>query len=508
MKTGVSSAPIILLAVVSSLFTGDVEAIKGWDTNAGLTVQTIFTDNVDLTKNNKKSDMGVRITPGIGIRRDTRYNKLNFQYGLGYTQHFSSQEESDFSHNLTAVWQSELQRDWLFLDVNLNAFQSLISASGANSGDDFNNTGNTTQTFTYSISPYTKHHLGGFADLELRYTNDGVFLDTNSAGDSSSNGISFQLSSGRNFQILSWNVNGSYRQVDRDESGAGDTYSKVHASVNYRLNRNWAPFLYVSYQDNEYETNSDNPSGVAYGGGVTWTPNRELSLQLSHNSEGAAFGGKLTWKPNIRTTVDLSYGDDPYHEDWAFNLSHRQRRSTLKASYSVNHISSARDELLQRQTFQLVDNFGNPILDPITGQPILIPLDNPNLSDETYTLSRFSLGYDILVGKHDNISFEGTFSNRDYQVSLEEEETWGLNARWSHYVRANLSTNLGINWEQSNNKSTGEETTQWRLNTGLNYQLGSKTTLGLDLYHVENQASDNTSEYAENRITLTLGTHW
>ena len=272
-----------LLIASSGAFTGDVFALKGWEENAGLTVQTIFSDNLNLTKNNKKSDVGVRVTPSIGIRRDTRYNKLNFQYGLSYLQHSSSEADDDFSHNLTSTWQSELQRDWLFLDVNLNAFQSLISGSGANSGDDFNNTGNTTQTFTYKISPYTKHHFGRFADLELRYTNDGVLFDDDSVGNSASNKLGFSLNSGKEFQVLSWDVNGNYRRVARDDTDGDDTYQDVRAAVNYRLNEDWATFFYVSYQDNDYETNSDNPSGTAYGGGVTWSPNRKLSLTLTHN---------------------------------------------------------------------------------------------------------------------------------------------------------------------------------------------------------------------------------
>jgi len=156
----------------------------------------------------------------------------------------------------------------------------------------------------------------------------------------------------------------------------------------------------------------------------------------------------------------------------------------------------------------LVDNLGNPILDPVTGEPVLIPLDTPDLNDETYTLSRFTLGYDILVGRKDNISFEGTYSNRDYQVSNEEEETWGGSARWSHYLKANLSTNLRLYWEKTDNNSTGEDSTLWRVNTGLSYKLGPKTNLNLDLHHIDKQASDDESEYSENRITLTLGTHW
>ena len=506
MQPGRVSRLAYLLALLSGFFAEQVFAAKDWDANAGLTTQAIFSDNVHLEKSNKQSDLGVRVTPSIGLQKDTRYNKLSFQYGLSYLEHLSIPVQGDYQHNLTANWNSELYRDTLFLDLRANAGQTLTSRTGANRGDDFTS-GNTIQTFVYSISPYTRHHFGTIADLEVRYTNDGVFLDSDSASNSSSNRVNFSLNSGRGFKAVAWDVIGSYRLVEQEDSGDDDSYADARASVSYALNRYWAPNLFVAYEDNEIETSSKKPSEVIYGAGITWTPNRSLAVNLSINSE-SNIGGGVIWTPSKRTELELSYGDDPFNESFLFKLKHRSRRSVISASYSENHTTTSRDELLERQTFELVDSFGNTIVDPITGQPILVEQDSPDLNDETYVLSRFELGYDVNIGRRDSLSFSAHHTNRDYQVSRRSETNWGINAHWSHILAANLRSNLRIAWDTFDGDTDADDSIDWSLGSALTYNLTSKTSLTLDLQHRVNDASTAASGYTENRVTMTLGTSW
>lgn len=506
MQPGRAFRLTCLLTLISGFYAEGIFAAKDWDANAGLTTQAIYSDNVNLEKNNRQSDLGIRVTPSIGIQKETRYNKLSFQYGLSYLEHLNIPVQGDFQHNLTADWNSELYRDTLFLDLRANAGQTLTSQTGANRGDDFNS-GNTIQTFVYSISPYTRHHFGTIADLEVRYTNDGVILDSDTASNSSSNKVNFSLNSGRGFKAVSWDVIGSYRLVEQEDSGGDDSYADGRASLSYALNRYWAPNFFVAYQDNEFETNSEKPSEIIYGGGITWTPNQTVAVNLSINSE-SNIGGGITWTPSRRTELKLSYGDDPFNESWLFRLKHRARRSVISASYSENHTTTSRDELLERQTFQLVDSFGNTIVDPITGRPILVEQDSPDLNNETYVLSRFELGYDINVGRRDSLSFGAHHTNRDYQVSQNSETNWGVNASWSHILAANLSSNLRFAWDKFDSAMDANDSIDWSLGSGLTYDLTRKTSLTLELQHRVNDASNSTSSYTENRATMTLGTSW
>jgi len=207
----------VLLLALLSLFSTVSMAVNGWDTNAGLTAQTIVTDNLNLSADDPNSDVGIRIRPSVGVRRDTRRNKLYFQYAVDYLDYIDSTAQDNFRHFLTANWNSELYKDIRFLDARANADQNLILGFGRAGGDDFNDTRNTTQTFTYAISPYTKHHFGNYADLELRYTYDQVLYSESSARDSHSNSVDFSLDSGRKFQQIPWSITGRYRRVTYDE---------------------------------------------------------------------------------------------------------------------------------------------------------------------------------------------------------------------------------------------------------------------------------------------------
>jgi len=307
---------------------------------------------------------------------------------------------------------------------------------------------------------------------------------------------------------MSWGVSGSYRTVDHDDSGGSDDYSEARADVSIPLNRYWATNFYVAYEDNDVESSSDSPDDTGYGGGITWTPNRKISINVTANSEGADFGGGVIWTPNQRTRLALSYGDEFRRESWSFDFSHRSRSGVLSASYSEDHIANARDEILARQTFLLTDAFGNTVVDPITGQPVLVEQDSPDLDDETYVLSRYQLGYDIEVGRRSLLSLNAHHTNRDYQDSPRDQTSWGGSANLSHTLAANLTSTLRVTWDKSSDQEDTDDTEDWSLETGLIYNLTSKTSLTLDLLHYESDSDTSSSGYTENRATLTLGTSW
>ncbi|HEB97835.1 MAG TPA: TIGR03016 family PEP-CTERM system-associated outer membrane protein [Sedimenticola thiotaurini] len=484
----------ILGAVGLLALAGNATAAKGWHTNYGLTTQVIGTDNVDLAPDGN-SDLGIRIRPSVGIRRDARRNKLYFQYALDYLDYLDSSSSRDqFRHFLTANWNSELYDNVLFLDARANADQNLLVPFGRVGGDDFNNTRNTTQTFTYSISPYTKLHFKGFADLELRYTFDQVLYSDSLARDSYSNAVDLRLDSGREFSRTPWAVSGQYRRVRYDEAGGSldfgrdSTYKTTLARLSYVIDRRWRPNVYVGYDNNDFATTRDEPQGAIYGAGVTWTP-------------------------SPRTELDLAYGHRFFGNNWYMRFNHRQRKSVFRASLT-HDIQSSRDEIVTQQTFQAQDPFGNPIIDPVTGEPLRITIDTPTLTNETYILSRFDLGYDLRVSRRDTASIGAYYTIRDYQVSRREENRYGVNANWSHGLAANMNANVRFWWETLD---YGEslifdprltDYDLWSISLGVTRQLTARTRISFDLSHLNRDSDSPLLTYTENRATVTLGTNW
>ncbi|MCB1760181.1 MAG: TIGR03016 family PEP-CTERM system-associated outer membrane protein [Gammaproteobacteria bacterium] len=481
MKSWKGSLAISLLPLTLFTLANDSRAVDGWESQAALTVRTVVSDNIHLSDDDKDSDINFRITPSIGLSKDGRYNRVRFNYGLSFQKYLDEAADEDLKHDLTASWHSELYRDLFYLDVNANAGQSLISNSGPGTGDDINTTGNTTQTYTYSISPYIRRSLGSVAELELRFKHDEVIHDNAASRDSSSQMFQLDLSSGRDFQKIGWNIDGSAKRVKRDGSGSDDKYRKIRAEISYALNSNWRPHLYVGYEDNDFTTNTDTPRDSIYGAGVTWTP-------------------------GPRTTLRLEYGHRFYGRDGSFSLSHRQRRSVLTASFSRD-ITSSREELLQRQTFVLVDAFGNPVANPALAVGA-IALDSPDLSNDIYILDSFRLGYTVQMGRRDTVDLSAHHSRRDNQRTGGEETRWGLGANWSHSFTANLSGKLNLSWETADEGTGSGDDDRWSLGLGVVQKLSERTSFSFDLRHANRDSSTPGSDYSENRATLTLSTSW
>ncbi len=487
MGSGGTFFRVFLALSLLGCFSVDVVAKNGWDTNAGLTVQGILSDNIQLSSNNPESDLGFRISPSIGVRRNAARNKLYFQYRLDYLDYLRTSSRDEFRHFLTADWTSELYRDVLFLDVKANANQNLIFSFLPSGGDDFNTTGNTTQTFTYSISPYIRKRLKGFADLNLRYTFDQVHYDTSLAQDSTGHSARFSLESGRDFPDFPWSVTGDYKKIEYDgREGPFDTgvdeFRSTLARMSYVVNRHWRPNAYIGYDNNDYATTRDDPKGVIYGVGVTWTP-------------------------NPRTEVDVAYGHRYFGNNLYFDIKYRQRKSVITASLT-HEPSSAREEATRQQTFQPNDAFGNFVVDPATGQQIFIEPGAPSLGREVYILSALNFDYDLKVGRRDTVGFNMYYRIRDYEISTRDERTAGFGARWTHNLAANTTSNLNFRWGQSRYEQDELDDQTWRLTLGVTRDLSLKSDVSLILSHINRDAELSSLGYTENRATLSLATRW
>ena len=156
-----------VLSVMMVLITNIVIAAE-WRSSKGLNIDTTYTDNRDLSSENEEGELSLGVTPSLGIKGRGGRLPLDFRYapGIRIRQH----EGNSFDNNLASSLTSELYRDVLFLDASANARQTLENSNGRSGGDNVNSDNDTTQTYTYSISPYTRHHFGAYADSTLRYT--------------------------------------------------------------------------------------------------------------------------------------------------------------------------------------------------------------------------------------------------------------------------------------------------------------------------------------------------
>ena len=458
-----------------------------WHFSKGMSVGAIYTDNYNLEPDNEEGDLGLRVTPNVNFNREGARMKLDFFFAPSFTQHTSSDGGSDFSNNLTANLNSELYEDVLFLDASANAFLSQRSSSSGNSGDGADNNRDTTQTYTYVVSPYTRHRFKSYADSELRFTRDGVVNTSGDAENSTSDQLKYSINSGTRFSKTPWGLEATYQKIDYDGSSDNSKVRNILGNLSYKLNRRWQADSYLGYEDNDVESSSDDPQSINWGVGATWTP-------------------------SARTFLKFGYGKRFFGSNFYFDLKHRRKRSAWTASLT-HDLASSREEQLERQTFGVLDPFGNPVLDP-SGQPVTVDVDSFNLTDAWYQLDRFLTSY-TLQGRRDTLTFNAFASERDYLDFDRDEKRYGLSARWSRGLTGVLRGNLTLGWDKfepngtlGTNFDDDDDNDTWVIAAGLTRQLTARSSLNLNVSHRDRSSDNPDDEYTENRVSLTLGTRW
>ncbi|MCP3868088.1 MAG: TIGR03016 family PEP-CTERM system-associated outer membrane protein [Gammaproteobacteria bacterium] len=472
--------PLLFVLMLVSSFSVDAAT---WRTDLGLSASTIYSDNVDLTSVDKQGGWSARITPRIGLTGEGRRLKLDFFYTPSFLYRFYDGGENRWTNNLsTSLW-SELYKDFFFIEARADARRDFINPLGA-TGDDVNETDNTTQTVTTSISPYIQTRLSSYADVRVGYTYSRVWFDENRLSGSDGHRADFSLTSGQRFQVIDWTVTGDFQRVEYSR-GDHSVFAKFLTRVGYRVSNHWRINGYLGYDDNNFLTLADAAN--------------------EPESDGTAYGLGATWNPSPRTNLDFAYGHRFFGDNFYFDFRHQARRSVFTASLS-HEPYNARNELLNRDTFQRVDAFGNPISYP-SGEEVLIDPDTPALTTEDYVRRQLNVGY-VLQNKRGSAGLSGYYTVREYFDEREDIDTYGLTGSVSHALGNRIRSSTSLSWRRWELENEDGRDTEWLLNLGLTRPLSRRTNVSLNYLYRDRSSDDPINKYTENRISLSLSSSW
>jgi uncharacterized protein (PEP-CTERM system associated) len=289
-----------------------------FEPNVGATAT--YTDNANQSEDDPQSALILTVTPGFSLTSEgSRRVKASLRYGLRGVARFGEEQSTDLNHNLSARGNAELIEDFLFIDGSARISQELISLFGSPADADVNDSNRAT-VGTYSVSPYIQKRLGTFADAQARYSTGGAIFGKNVAADSTVNSFTAGLTSGTQFNDLSWGLHYSLRKTQNRNgpSAVGNidtTFESARATAGYMLTRQFRVFGSVGEEWNDY------PSAVSIDG----------------SSYSVGFG----WSPTRRTSVEVSAGERYFGKTFSFSGSHRTRMSrwTMRYAEDVSDIS-------------------------------------------------------------------------------------------------------------------------------------------------------------------------
>ena len=446
-----------------------------WTVTPRLTIREVYTDNVTLAPpGEEKSDFVTDVNPSILARGEGRRVNVNLVYSPQAIIR-TRDNTSDINHRLQADAAAELIKERIFFDFRSTVAQTNLTNTGRQTVDNISSTGNRVDTFTYSLSPYVRQRLGPFADALLRYTYDEV-INSGDAFDSRSQSVDISITSGAEFTRFNWSTEYNRTHIENRDGGnqADVEFEKVEGTLRYRFNRQFSVFASGGVEDNEFE-----------------------SLQ---KNDGPFWGAGATWTPTSRTTFESSYGERFFGEFLTVSMRHRARRSIWSVNFDED-VTTTREIQLERVLIPFLDPFGNPIPDPLSGEPTGISIDTPTLTDEVIVRQRFEASV-ALEGRRTTVSLGGFHEDREFQRSGDTETARGVNATVSRQLSSRTSLNVLGGWQATDFQDGVREDTRWFSAVDIRRRFGRSVDGRLEYRRDEQDSNDAVNDFVEDRKSV------
>ena len=293
------------------------------------------------------------------------------------------------------------------------------------------------------LSPVYVQAFEDVATAELRYIYDRVDYEESNARDTSSqsNRVRATLNSGPMFSLVGWNLSFDREEIDFDD-GSSVTFQTAEALARVNVTERFSVFGVVGHEDNDFDQDP-----------------RRARPDDTYWRTGATF------QPTAHTFLEGYVGDRFFGTTYGGSIRRQLRDGRLIADYveELRTVNQLDDPRLLR------DEFGDPIFDPETGQPIF---ELPDVLSGVYLRKRFSAGVSIRRAKT-NWGVRVFDERREFEIDDRRERVQGVigDITWRALPRTSVFGNLRIE-ESTFADDRDREDTLWTTRLGVNRDLG------------------------------------
>lgn len=491
-----------LFFVVMSVAAMPPALAQGWTIAPTLTIAEIYTDNVTLAaEGSEEDDLVTEITPGVHVYRDGRRVDVNINYRVQGLLYADDSDRNETYHQLAAGADAELVDEHLFLETQASISQQVTSPGQGISFDNINATGNRTDQYVLSVSPYYRQEFAGLINAQARYTYSGVRYEDGPA-ESDSNAVDVNFSNGRRFGRLTWGVAYHNNELDRDD--ADDVqYERASGEVAYRLTDRFSVMVRGGYENNDIPTALARrvEDGTYWAGGFSWRPNARTELEALHGDRSSS--AALTWGPSTRSSFNISWRDREVGlnpgEVWSGSARWRSRHASIQASY-FEDTTTTQQQIVTTRYLNIETN--QIVVNPAPGEPVVaLPEPILELTDEVYERRRGSVSFGWAGGKS-NAILSLYHERREFLESLDDETARGVSALWDWRLMPRSHLVLDGRWQQSEFRGRDDEDEDWYAQLALRRQIRRQADASLAYSHTSRDSAAAGREYKENRVTL------
>lgn len=476
-----------------------------WTISPRVDVIETYTDNISLAQAGNSDDFITEVNPAISINGEGKRLKLRFDYRMQNLIYANNSNLDNTNHQLSTSGNAELVERFFFVDAAASISQQLISNTGVIGLDNLSGTGNRTDVYTYSVSPYLTHRFGGYVTSEVRYTFDRTEVGSG-ASDSDAHQFDVSLASGRRFTKFRWDLKYHNQQLDRGTSASDASYENATGNIRYGLHRKFDLLARGGYEHNDFDSAAANnvvtKNGTYWSGGFDWHPSKKFALEALYGSRNTSANLRLA--PIERTSFELGWQDRDIGTNpgtsWNMNLTHRTRRSRWSAVYFED--TTTTQQLLREVVNAQLVFLGIPLFDA-SGQPITTPINVFSLTDDIFLRKRFQVSTELNTGKS-NFGLSLFKEDREYQVIADDESSIGGNASWTWDFANRTKSTISAGWQKTDFRSLAREDKLWNINLGITRSIRRNVTGNINFRHLENDSDTAANSYDENRASVSL----
>jgi uncharacterized protein (PEP-CTERM system associated) len=217
--------------------------------------------------------------------------------------------------------------------------------------------------------------------------------------------------------------------------------------------------------------------------------------------EGRSWNAGLAWSPTPRTQMEARYGKRFFGTTRFAQVSHQAARVRLGYIHSED-ITTREQQQVRRTTFLLTDDLGNPVLDQITGQPILAEIEVPVVIDEVFVQRRNSTTVG-LVGTRASLDFVYFDERRHFQASNARERADGASASFNWRMAGHTQFRVQVLYTETD-FSDGSRTDLRIQSLSVERPIQSRSTLRGTVHHSDQAGSGGAGDYEANVVTLSF----
>jgi uncharacterized protein (PEP-CTERM system associated) len=287
-----------------------------WKSTLSLTGRATLTDNVDLAPSGQQeADLYFTVTPSISAIREGARLRASFNYSPSLTA-YASDTSAQWTNALSATGNLEAVKDFFFVDASAVVSQTFLSPFGALPADVGLQTGNRTETYGLSVSPYIKGTFGSQGTYEVR--NRVAYTDNDVSAASSSTYVYWLARASSPFaRRWNWTLEATHSLTSTSDR-PDQTSSIGRAILTYEVHPDLSVNLRAGYETNDY--------------GLT-------------DQTNAIYGLGMNWAPTPRTNINGYVEDRFFGTGYRLSATHRRRLSSISI-YGSRDVSTYPQQLL------------------------------------------------------------------------------------------------------------------------------------------------------------------